>query len=114
MIPVADAVRRILARAEPLPPETVALGDALGRVLAEDLASRRTQPPAAVSAMDGYAVRAGDVAAPPVTLAVVGEVPAGASFGCAVGAGEREEGKGREGEGGRREEGMDEWVGVQE
>ena len=88
MIPVGEAIRRILARADPLPAETVALGDALGRVLAEDLASRRTQPPAAVSAMDGYAVRAGDVAVPPVTLAVVGEVPAGASFGGTVGEGE--------------------------
>ena len=43
---------------EPLPPEAVAVADAHGRILATDLAARRTQPPADVSAMDGYAVRA--------------------------------------------------------
>ncbi len=88
MIPVAEAIARILAGVEPLPAETVALGDGLGRVLAEDLASRRTQPPAAVSAMDGYAVRAEDVARPPAALRVVAEVPAGAVWTGVVGRGE--------------------------
>ncbi len=49
-------------------------------MLAADLAALRTQPPAAVSAMDGYAVRAADVAQAPVTLQVIGEVAAGHPF----------------------------------
>ena len=57
------------------------VADAVGRVLAEDVAARRTQPPFAVSAMDGYAVRAEDVAQVPVTLRIVAEIPAGAGFG---------------------------------
>jgi molybdopterin molybdotransferase len=79
-MPVADALARVLAGAEPLPAEPVKLEHALGRVLAEDLAARRTQPPAAVSAMDGYAVRAADVAAAPATLTLIGEVAAGHPF----------------------------------
>ena len=55
--------------------EQVALAEAVGRVLAEDLAARRTQPPFAVSAMDGYAVRAADVASVPVRLKIVGYAP---------------------------------------
>ncbi len=85
MIPVADAIARILAEAQPLPAEMVALGDGLGRVLAEDLASRRTQPPAAVSAMDGYAVRAADVAGAPAELRIVAEIAAGAAWAGSVG-----------------------------
>jgi molybdopterin molybdotransferase len=80
LMPVADALERVLAGAEPLPAEQVALAEACGRVLAEDLAALRTQPPAAVSAMDGYAVRAGDVAQAPVTLRLIGEVAAGHPF----------------------------------
>ena len=60
LMPVAEALRQVLAGAEPLTTETVALDDAFGRVLATDIAARRTQPPADVSAMDGYAVRAED------------------------------------------------------
>jgi molybdopterin molybdotransferase len=63
---------------QPLAPELVGLERALGRVLAEPVAARRDQPPLAVSAMDGYAVIAADLAAPPATLELVGEVPAGA------------------------------------
>ena len=69
-------------------PETVPLNDALGRVLAADLTALRTQPPAAVSAMDGYAVRAADVAQAPVTLKLIGEVAAGHPFDGAVKAGQ--------------------------
>src|SRR5207253_792467 len=79
---------RLLAPLEKLPPEQISIADALGRVLAEDVASRRTQPPFAVSAMDGYAVRAEDVASVPVELRIVAEVPAGAGFGGHVGTGE--------------------------
>ena len=68
--------------------EDAPLQEADGRVLAGDLAALRTQPPADVSAMDGYAVRAADVASVPVTLKVIGEVAAGHPFDGAVGAGE--------------------------
>ena len=64
------------------------LDDALGRVLAADLKALRTQPPADVSAMDGYAVRAADVAHAPVRLKIIGEVAAGRPFAATVGAGE--------------------------
>ena len=68
--------------------ETVALADADGRVLCEDVASRITQPPFAASAMDGYAVRAADIAAVPATLKLIGEAPAGRAFTGAIKAGE--------------------------
>ncbi|MDB5572778.1 MAG: molybdenum cofactor biosynthesis protein MoaA [Hyphomicrobiales bacterium] len=89
LLPVEDALARILETAtQPLEPETVALPDALGRRLAADLAARRTQPPCAVSAMDGYAVRAGDIAQVPARLRVIGESAAGRGFEGAVQAGE--------------------------
>jgi molybdopterin molybdotransferase len=88
LMPVADALARVLADAAPLPVQDVSLNDALGCVLARDLKARRTQPPAAVSAMDGYAVRATDVATAPVTLNLIGEVAAGHPFGGQVGAGQ--------------------------
>ena len=85
MISVEEALSRLLAPLERLPLEQVSIVDSIGRVLAEDLAARRTQPPFAVSAMDGYAVRAEDLAAVPVELRIVAEVPAGAGFGGHVG-----------------------------
>ncbi|MDA0366966.1 MAG: molybdopterin molybdotransferase MoeA [Proteobacteria bacterium] len=88
LMPVADALARITGALHPMAPESVSLADAYGRVLAEDVAARLTQPPAAVSAMDGYAVRAADVADLPTDLTVIGEVPAGASFDGVVGQGE--------------------------
>lgn len=88
LMPVAEALQRVLADAKPLPAEPVALNEAFGRVLTEDLIALRTQPPAAVSAMDGYAVRASDVARAPVTLKVIGEVAAGHPFAGNVGPGE--------------------------
>ncbi|HZS83734.1 MAG TPA: gephyrin-like molybdotransferase Glp [Stellaceae bacterium] len=88
MIPVAEALARLLEPLRPLAAEQVALTNALGRVLAEDVAARRTQPPAAVSAMDGYAVRAADAAQIPARLAVVGSIPAGQALGRAIGPGE--------------------------
>src|SRR5215469_14707970 len=74
LISVADALHRVLAHAEPLPGEDVPLDEANGRVLACNLTALRTQPPADVSAMDGYAVRTADVADAPVCLKVIGEV----------------------------------------
>jgi molybdopterin molybdotransferase len=88
LISVAEALDHVLAHATPLPPETVPLDDALGRVLAGELKALRTQPPADLSAMDGYAVRASDVAHAPVRLRVIGEVAAGRPFTITVGAGE--------------------------
>jgi molybdopterin molybdotransferase len=88
LMSVAEASARVLAGATPLPSESVPLSDAYGRVLTADLAALRTQPPDALSAMDGYAVRAADVAAVPVRLKVIGEVAAGHPFPGAVGTGE--------------------------
>ncbi len=88
MISVEEAQQRLIAMIAPLGAEQVALSDALGRVLAEDVAARRTQPPWDVSAMDGYAVRAADVAQVPTRLKVIGSAPAGQAFGGAVKPGE--------------------------
>ena len=88
LMPVAQALSRVLADAEPLPAQFVPLPDAHGRVLTADVAALRTQPPGDVSAMDGYAVRALDIAKVPARLKLVGEVAAGHPFNGSVGAGE--------------------------
>jgi molybdopterin molybdotransferase len=88
MISVEEARARITGAFRPVSAETVGLADGLGRVLAEDLVARVTQPPAAVSAMDGYAVRAADVAEVPVTLTQIGKAPAGSAYDGVVGAGQ--------------------------
>src|SRR2546429_4585733 len=80
LLPVADALAQVLDGVEPVPVERVALAEAEGRVLAEDLAALRMQPPEDVSAMDGYAVRAEDVASAPARLKLIGEVAAGRPF----------------------------------
>ncbi|HEY4848817.1 MAG TPA: gephyrin-like molybdotransferase Glp [Methylocella sp.] len=83
---VALARARILASApKDRPVEAVALERATGRTLAVDLAAKRTQPPKAVSAMDGYAVRAGDLAQLPVKLKQIGESTAGHGFSGSLG-----------------------------
>ncbi len=88
MITVEEARARILAAFAPLAAEQVALTEGLGRVLAEDIAARVTQPPSAVSAMDGYAVRAADVATVPVQLRVTGYAQAGHAIAGKLQAGE--------------------------
>jgi molybdopterin molybdotransferase len=88
LISVEEALQHVLAHAVALPAERVPLAKADGRVLAEDLKALRTQPPADMSAMDGYAVRASDVTQAPVRLKVIGEVAAGRPFASAVGKGE--------------------------
>lgn len=88
LLSVADALAFVLADTVPLPAEAAGLLDAYGRVLADDLVALRTQPPADVSAMDGFAVRAADVATTPARLTVIGEVPAGRPFDREVGPGE--------------------------
>lgn len=88
MISVDEARSNILKALKPVSSEVISIGDALGRVLAEDVFARRTQPPADLSAMDGYAVKASDVATVPVTLTVIGESAAGGSFEGMVHAGQ--------------------------
>jgi molybdopterin molybdotransferase len=87
LIPVADALAAVLEGARALNEENVALDHAHRRVLARDLAARRTQPPEPMSAMDGYAVRAAD-ATRGAKLSVIGEVAAGRPFGRAISSGE--------------------------
>ncbi len=77
MISVEEALQRFLALIEPVAPEQISLEAAHGRALAEDVAARRTQPPFAVSAMDGYAARSADVAGVPARLRVIGECSRG-------------------------------------
>src|SRR5215472_16248555 len=79
-MPVADALAAVLAGAEPLQQEMVALDAAYHRTLAHDVAARRTQPPQPMSAMDGYAVRSADAADLSARLKVIGEVAAGRPF----------------------------------
>ncbi len=88
LMPVADALKAVLAGAEPVAAETVALDAAFHRVLAHDVVALRTQPPQAMSAMDGYAVRAADAATVPARLKVIGEVAAGRPFDTALRASE--------------------------
>jgi len=83
-----DALARILAGVPTLPAVDTPLLDALGLVLAEDVAADRDVPPFRNSAMDGYAVRGDDVASAPVELRVVGEVAAGEFPDRDVGPGE--------------------------
>ena len=84
LMPVADALAAVLDGAEPTPLEMVALDQAYHRVLARDVAALRTQPPQAMSAMDGYAVRAADADRAQTTLKVIGEVAAGRPFDRAL------------------------------
>jgi molybdenum cofactor synthesis domain-containing protein len=77
VITVEKALEIVLAHTPRLPPEEVALNEAVGRVLAEEVRADLDFPPFDRAAMDGYAVRAADVAHAPVTLDVVGQVRAG-------------------------------------
>jgi molybdopterin molybdotransferase len=80
LMPVADALSAILVGAAALPEEMVVLDAAHRRVLADDLKALRTQPPQAMSAMDGYAARSADTSIVPARLTVIGEVAAGRPF----------------------------------
>src|SRR5213593_3324996 len=83
-----DALARILAAVPRLAAVETPLLDALGLVLAEEIAADRDVPPFRNSAMDGYAVRGDDVASAPVELRVVGEIAAGGFPDRSVGPGE--------------------------
>ena len=87
MITVEEALERVFALVAPLGVERVALAEAGGRVLAEDVAARRDQPPFDASAMDGYAIR-GLTAGPGARFRVIGEAGAGHAFTGSVGPGE--------------------------
>ncbi|MBN9037997.1 MAG: molybdopterin molybdotransferase MoeA [Rhizobiales bacterium] len=88
LLPVDDALRRLLDTASRLPAEAVPVAEAAWRVLATDLRALRTQPPFTASAMDGYAVRAADIAALPAFLDVVAEIPAGTVHHGSIGPGQ--------------------------
>ena len=88
MIPVAEALERLLGGVEPLESETVELHSAGNRVLSAPVLAGRTHPPFDASAMDGYAVRAVDVDRVPARLTVIGESAAGRRFAGSLGDGE--------------------------
>ena len=83
-LPLEEAQARLLALAPELPVERRAVADCVGYWLAEPLTALRTQPAAALSAMDGYAVRSGEAG----PWRVVGESAAGRPFARSLGAGE--------------------------
>lgn len=85
LLPVDEARARMVAQAMPTADETVALGEARGRVLRETITAHRAQPPFPASAMDGWAVRAADT---PGVLNIIGESAAGHPYEGAVGPGE--------------------------
>jgi molybdopterin molybdotransferase len=88
MIPVAEARARILADMAGAPPEeTLPVSRGLGRVLAKDVVAPFDVPLADNSAVDGYAVRAADLAASGrARLRVVADLPAGAVYAHAIGS----------------------------
>lgn len=92
MMSVEEALDCVLSHVVPLEVETVSLLDAVGRVVAEDLISDCDITPFDHAAMDGFAVRVADLANAsedlPVSLQVVGEVPAGSVFNGEIGFGE--------------------------
>ena len=88
MIPVADAIQIVLDQTTTLPAESVALADALGKILAEDIVADTDLPPFDRAQMDGYALRAADVASTPARLRIVGESAAGAGWHHEMKAGE--------------------------
>jgi molybdopterin molybdotransferase len=87
VLSVEEALERILATVRVLEPERAPILEALGRVLAEEVVADRNIPPLPNSAMDGYAVRAADVARVPARLRVIAEAPAGRLCPVEVGPG---------------------------
>ncbi|MGH6763791.1 MAG: molybdopterin molybdotransferase MoeA [Phyllobacterium sp.] len=88
LLPVEEALSIILSDVGTLPVEELPIAEAAWRVLGEDLRAQRTQPPFDVSAMDGYAVRAVDIATTPISLSVIGESAAGNGFSGTLGPNE--------------------------
>ncbi|WP_439567488.1 molybdopterin molybdotransferase MoeA [Sphingopyxis sp.] len=85
LLPVEEAQARLLALRDPLPSENTAFSECFGRYLSDDIVAQRNQPAAPLSAMDGYAIRFGDLPGP---WTIVGESAAGAAPDRAIGAGE--------------------------
>src|SRR5437879_5013904 len=88
MIPITDAITIVLEHSPKLKVEALALSDALGRILAEDIIADTDLPPFDRAQMDGYAVRAADVSQTPARLRIVGESAAGAGWHNKMNAGE--------------------------
>lgn len=88
LLPVTEALARLLDGAGPLACEQVTLHEAAGRALATPVMALRTQPPFDASAMDGYAVRSADTATIPARLSLIGQAPAGRRFEGKLGPGE--------------------------
>lgn len=88
LVPLAQAQREVLGACPVLPTKRAPLADALGCVLAEPIVAPADVPPFANTAMDGYAVRAADTAAAPVTLEVVATLAAGTAPEVEVGPGQ--------------------------
>ena len=88
LLPVSEALQRILENAAPLASEEVDLHHALGRTLAGPVAARFDNPPFDASAMDGYAVRTEDIAATPASVELIGESGAGRPFRGKLGKGQ--------------------------
>ena len=88
MIPLDEARRHVLDRVTRLASVVVPLADAAGLVLATEVVAAEQVPPFANTAMDGFAVRAADTEAAPVTLAMIGTIAAGATFDGEVGPGQ--------------------------
>src|SRR5256885_8556292 len=88
MIPVAEAIRVILHQSHKLGLESVVLGSALTRILAEDIVADTDLPPFDRAQMDGYAVRAADVVKTPARLRIVGESAAGVGWHNEMNTGE--------------------------
>src|SRR6266567_3526811 len=88
MIPVSEAIKIVLAQTKGLPIESVPLAHATGRVLAQEIIADSDLPPFDRAQMDGYAVRAADVASTPARLRIVGESAAGAGWHQEMKAGE--------------------------
>jgi molybdopterin molybdotransferase len=88
MISVAEAIKIVRERTPTLPAERVALPDALGRVLAQDIIADTDLPPFDRSQMDGYAIRADDLKTAPARLRIVGESAAGKGWHREMHAGE--------------------------
>jgi molybdopterin molybdotransferase len=88
LLPVDEALKRILAGAVPGPVENIRLQEGHGRTLARPVRAARNQPPFDASAMDGYALRQSDIQALPARLKLAGHAAAGHAYRGRVKPGE--------------------------
>ena len=80
LMPVDEALKRIVKTARLMPIEKIKLSQGMGRILAADIKAKRDQPPFAASAMDGYALRCADCGAGTTKLKLIGVAAAGHGF----------------------------------